>query len=84
MAAGQRVLDPSLVAAAVETGASPLTEREADVLRAAEAGVATAEIGRRLNLSPATVRNYLSNAIAKLSARNRIDAIRIAREAGWL
>lgn len=84
VAAGKRVLDPSLVAAAVETGASPLTERETDVLRAAEAGVATAEIGRRLNLSPATVRNYLSNAIAKLSARNRIDAIRIAREAGWL
>jgi two-component system response regulator DesR len=84
VAAGQRVIDPELVAAALETGASPLTGRESDVLRAAEDGVTTAEIGARLSLSPATVRNYLSNAIAKTGARNRIDAIRIARDAGWL
>jgi two-component system response regulator DesR len=82
--AGRRVLDPELVAAAVETGASPLTAREADVLRAAEAGLPTEAIARSHNLSPATVRNYLSNAIAKLGARNRLDAIRIARDAGWL
>jgi two-component system response regulator DesR len=84
VAAGQRVLDPELVAAAVETGPSPLTERETDVLRAAEDGLTTEEIAARLHLSPATVRNYLSNAIAKISARNRLDAIRIARDAGWL
>jgi two-component system, NarL family, response regulator DesR len=84
VAAGHRVLDPELVAAAVETGASPLTDRETDVLRAADSGLATADIAARLNLSPATVRNYLSNAIAKLAARNRLDAIRIARDAGWL
>jgi two-component system response regulator DesR len=84
VAAGQRVIDPELVAAALETGASPLTGRESDVLRAAEDGVTTTEIGARLSLSPATVRNYLSNAIAKTGARNRIDAIRIARDAGWL
>ena len=84
VAAGRRVLAPDLVAAAMETGTSPLTEREADVLRGAEAGLASADIAKRYNLSPATVRNYLSNAIAKLSARNRLDAIRIAREAGWL
>ncbi|MGE5802646.1 MAG: response regulator transcription factor [Gemmatimonadota bacterium] len=84
VAAGQRVLDPELVAAAVETGTCPLTDRELDVLRAADGGLATADIGKRLNLSPATVRNYLSNAIAKLSARNRLDAIHIARDAGWL
>jgi two-component system response regulator DesR len=78
------VLDPELVAVAVETGASPLTERETDVLRAAVSGGSTEEIGSLLNLSPATVRNYLSNAISKLGARNRMDAVRIAKEAGWL
>jgi two-component system, NarL family, response regulator DesR len=54
------------------------------VLRAAEEGIATPEIAIRLSLSPATVRNYLSNAITKTGARNRIDAIRIARDAGWI
>ena len=84
VAAGQRVIDPGLVAAALETGASPLTGRESDVLRAAQDGISTGEIATRLSLSPATVRNYLSNAITKTGARNRIDAIRIARDAGWL
>ena len=84
VAAGQRVIDPDLVAAALETGATPLTGRESDVLRAAEDGITTTEIASRLSLSPATVRNYLSNAITKTGARNRIDAIRIARDAGWL
>jgi two-component system, NarL family, response regulator DesR len=84
VAAGERVIDPELVAAAIETGSSPLTVRETDVLRAAESGVSTEAIGARLSLSPATVRNYLSNSISKVGARNRIDAIRIARDAGWL
>jgi two-component system, NarL family, response regulator DesR len=84
VAAGERVIDPELVAAALETGNSPLTTREADVLRAAESGIPTEQIADRLSLSPATVRNYLSNAISKVGGRNRIDAIRIARDAGWL
>jgi two-component system, NarL family, response regulator DesR len=84
VAAGRRVLDPELVAVAVETGASPLTDRETDVLRAAESGLSTDAIGARLNLSAATVRNYLSNAIGKLGARNRLEAIRMAKDAGWL
>jgi len=84
VAEGRRVLDPELVAVAVETGASPLTDRESDVLRAAITGRSTEQIGSLLNLSPATVRNYLSNAISKLGARNRMDAVRIAEEAGWL
>jgi two-component system, NarL family, response regulator DesR len=84
VAAGQRVIDPDLVAAALETGATPLTGRESDVLRAAEDGITTTEIASRLSLSPATVRNYLSNAITKTGGRNRIDAIRIARDAGWI
>jgi two-component system response regulator DesR len=84
VAAGERVIDPQLVAAPLETGAPPLTARETDVLREAESGIATEQIATRLSLSPATVRNYLSNAISKIGARNRIDAIRIARDAGWL
>ena len=84
VAAGERVVDPDLVAAALETGTSPLTAREADVLHLSETGVSTEQIAATLYLSPATVRNYLSNAIAKLNARSRIDAIRIARQAGWL
>lgn len=84
VAAGERVIDPELVAAALETGTSPLTAREADVLRSAESGISTEAIATQLSLSPATVRNYLSNAISKVHANNRIDAIRIARNAGWL
>ena len=84
VARGERVIDPDLVAAALETGSTPLTAREADVLRAADSGSSTDEIATRLSLSPTTVRNYLSNAISKVGGRNRIDAIRIARDAGWL
>jgi two-component system, NarL family, response regulator DesR len=84
VARGERVIDPDLVAAALETGSTPLTAREAQVLREAERGVPTEQIATALSLSPATVRNYLSNAISKVGGRNRIDAIRIARHAGWL
>jgi len=84
IARGERVIDPELVAAALETGSSPLTARETDVLRAAGTGISTAEIAVHLSLSQATVRNYLSNAISKVGGRNRIDAIRISRDAGWL
>ena len=84
VAKGQRFLDPDLVEHALQIGDNPLTPREADVLRAAAEGGSTEEIGASLFLSPATVRNYLSNAITKLDARNRIDAIRLARDAGWI
>ncbi len=84
VAKNQRFLDPELVATALEIGTSPLTPRETEVLRAAAGGGTTQEIGAELYLSGPTVRNYLSNAISKLDARNRIDAIRIARDAGWI
>jgi two-component system response regulator DesR len=84
VAAGQRFLDPELVATALDVGVNPLTPREIDVLRAAAEGGSTEHVGATLFLSPATVRNYLSRTIAKLEARNRVDAIRIAREAGWI
>ncbi|MET9921009.1 response regulator transcription factor [Streptomyces sp. NPDC006435] len=82
--AGERVIDPTLAAAALADGASPLTERERDVLRVAADGSTNAEIAGALHLSQGTVRNYLSMAIQKLAARNRAEAVRIAREKGWL
>lgn len=82
--AGERVIDPTLAAAALADGANPLTERERDVLRAAADGSTNAEVAEELHLSHGTVRNYLSTAIQKLAARNRAEAVRIAREKGWL
>ncbi|MBT2477154.1 response regulator transcription factor [Streptomyces sp. ISL-94] len=82
--AGERVIDPTLAAAALAEGANPLTDREREVLRAAESGATNAELAQRLHLSPGTVRNYLSTAIQKLAARNRTEAIRTARNKGWL
>ncbi|MFJ6794565.1 response regulator [Streptomyces sp. NPDC091268] len=82
--AGERVIDPTLAAAALAEGANPLTEREREVLRAAESGATNAELAARLHLSQGTVRNYLSTAIQKLAARNRAEAVRTARDKGWL
>ncbi|MFC7305036.1 response regulator transcription factor [Streptomyces monticola] len=82
--AGERVIDPTLAAAALAQGADPLTDREREVLRAAADGATNAELAAALHLSQGTVRNYLSTAIQKLAARNRAEAVRIAREKGWL
>lgn len=84
VARGERVVDPELVAAALEAGDNPLSPREVAVLRETAAGASADEVARRLHLSPGTVRNYLSNAMSKVGARNRLDAIRIARDTGWL
>ena len=84
VAAGERVVDPGLAAAALATGPSPLTNRESEVLRAAREPVSVAELGTRLHLSPGTVRNHLSAAIQKLGARNRAEAVAIADRKGWL
>jgi two-component system response regulator DesR len=82
--AGRQVLDPALAAAALSTGPNPLTDRERDVLRAADGGTTVADIAARLFLSEGTVRNYLSSAIGKTRARNRIEAAEAARANGWL
>jgi two-component system response regulator DesR len=82
--AGERVLDPALAAAALSEGANPLTERERDVLAASADGATIAEIAKQLHLSEGTVRNYLSEAIQKVDARNRIEAARLAQQKGWL
>ncbi|MFF0244118.1 response regulator transcription factor [Streptosporangium sandarakinum] len=84
VAAGQRVLDPSLALTAWNLADNPLTPREADVLRLAASGADAAEIAARLFLGAGTVRNYLTAIVAKLNARNRTDAVRIASEAGWI
>jgi two-component system response regulator DesR len=81
--AGGRAIDPELSAAAW-AGEDPLTDRERQVLRMAGEGAASADIAAKLNLSEGTVRNYLSEAISKLGAANRVDAARIARQQGWL
>jgi two-component system response regulator DesR len=83
-AAGQRMVDPGLAAAALAEGASPLSEREREVLAAAAEGATVADIATRLYLSEGTVRNYLSAAIRKTGARNRAEAGRVAEEKGWL
>ncbi|MFE1049199.1 response regulator transcription factor [Streptomyces olivaceus] len=82
--AGERVIDPTLAAAALADGANPLTDREREILRAVADGSTNAELATSLHLSQGTVRNYLSTAIQKLAARNRTEAARIAREKGWL
>ena len=81
--AGGRAIDPQLAVAAWGED-DPLTERERQVLRLAGEGVKSAEIADRLHLSQGTVRNYLSEAIGKLGAANRIEAYRTARAKGWL
>jgi two-component system response regulator DesR len=84
VAGGLRVVDPSLAAATLAGGASPLTGRERDVLVAARDGATVADISTKLFLTEGTVRNYLSAAIAKTGVRNRVEAVRVADERGWL
>jgi two-component system response regulator DesR len=83
-AADGRVVDSDLAVAALQTPLSPLTQRETEVLRLSATGAQPAEIAERLFITYGTARNYLTSAVGKLSARNRIDAIRIATEAGWI
>jgi len=80
---GGRAIDPELAAEAWGE-ADPLTDRERQVLRMAGDGATSAAIAERLGLGEGTVRNYLSEAIGKLGAANRVEAARIAREKGWL
>ncbi|MGF1344830.1 response regulator [Streptomyces flavovirens] len=82
--AGLRFVDPALAAEALAGGVSPLTGREADVLRVAAEGGTVADIARALRLSQGTVRNHLSSAIGKTQARTRAEAARLAEANGWL
>ncbi len=84
VAAGGRAIDQSLALEALSTGSSPLTEREADVLREVEGGGTIADIAHSLGLSQGTVRNHVSSAMLKMDARTRAEAASLARAAGWL
>jgi two-component system response regulator DesR len=80
----RRVVDPALATEAWSAEPDPLTDRERQILQRAGDGRSSTEIASELRLSEGTVRNYLSEAIAKLGASNRVDAARIARAKGWL
>jgi two-component system response regulator DesR len=81
---GLRAVDPALASAAWTADPDPLSDRERQILQRAGDGRSSADIAAELHLSEGTVRNYLSEAIAKLGAANRIDAARIAHTRGWL
>ncbi len=81
--AGERVVDPALAVAAWDA-ADPLTDREREVLTAAATGRPHGEVAAALHLAEGTVRNYLSSAITKTGTRNRVEAVAVATERGWL
>ncbi len=81
---GGRAIAPELALESWGGGEDPLSERERQVLRLAGEGKSSAEIAKQVFLSEGTVRNYLSEAISKLNAGNRVEAFRLARDAGWL
>ncbi|MDO3388695.1 response regulator transcription factor [Gilvimarinus sp. SDUM040013] len=83
VASGKKIIDPELAIAALGD-CDPLSGKERKALKLAGEGKSTADIAAALFLSEGTVRNYLSEAIAKLNATNRIDAARIAQQKGWL
>lgn len=83
-AGGHQVVDVGLAVAALAMKPNPLTAQEIEVLRRAAGGATGPEIARQMHLSQGTVRNYLSKVAIKTAARGRVDAVRIAREAGWL
>ncbi|MEV4755938.1 response regulator transcription factor [Micromonospora sp. NPDC049559] len=83
LARGEPVIDAGLVVAAL-TAESPLTNRETEILEIAAEGWPIGEIAAKLALSPGTVRNHLSRIAGKVGARTRIEAVRIARESGWI
>lgn len=84
VARGQRVIDPTLAVETLTRGASPLTEREVEVLRAVAEGGTIADIAAEVGLTQGTVRNHISAAMTKTGARTRAEAVRLATESGWL
>lgn len=84
VAAGQRIVDPTLALAALEEERIPVTERELEVVRLIAQGASVKEIAVQLYLSDGTVRNYTSNLMAKCGVRNRVELVRIATDRGWV
>ncbi|RFU37080.1 DNA-binding response regulator [Actinomadura logoneensis] len=84
VASGRRIIDPQLALSAWDVGENPLSKREEQVLKHVAQGAEPIEIAAALQLSVGTVRNYLTSMVVKLNARNKVDAVRIATEAGWI
>jgi two-component system response regulator DesR len=84
LARGERVIDARLAVAVLAAPRNPLSQRELDVLSVVASGVPSAEVAAKLYLTAGTVRNYMSAILRKTGARNRLEAVRIAEEAGWL
>ncbi|MFI6319680.1 response regulator [Nonomuraea sp. NPDC050556] len=84
VSSGERVIDQELAVAALKAPENPLTPRELDVLGVVAEGATVEDVAERLCLSGGTVRNYMARILTKVGARTRIEAIEIAREAGWL
>ena len=84
LARGERAIDAGLAVAMVSTPRSPLSARELDVLSVAASGKPSAEVAATLHLTAGTVRNYISVILRKTGARNRLEAVRVAEDAGWL
>jgi len=84
VAQGERVVDPALVAAAVQARPDPFTPRERDVLRVMALGLPSAEIARQLGIAKGTVDQYVSTILRKTGTRNRLEAVHTAQESGWL
>jgi two-component system response regulator DesR len=84
VAAGEMLITGEQVSTAMSAGVNPLTKRERDVLRTSQTRDTIAEVAAELHLSASTVSNYITEAIAKTKAGNRLQAIRVARENGWL
>jgi two-component system response regulator DesR len=83
LARGERVIDASLAVAMVAAARSPLSPRELDVLSVVASGWPSDEVAAKLHLTTGTVRNYISAILRKTGARNRLEAVRLAEEAGW-
>jgi len=81
---GERVVSPELALSAWDGAGNPLSAREREILREVERGATNADVAGRLHLAEGTVRNYLSNLLAKTDTRNRIEAAHLARQRGWL
>nr|WP_294914732.1 response regulator transcription factor [uncultured Neokomagataea sp.] len=84
VSAGGRAIAPDLAESVWDALPDPLNDRERMMLRCAEAGKTNQNIAETMNLSTGTVRNYFSEIVQKLDAKNRIEASRIARQNGWL
>lgn len=82
--AGEQRIDPELATAAMTAGVSPLTAREAEILRALASADSVTEVAGKLGIAEGTVRNHVSAAMGKTGTENRIGAVRTAQELGWL